>query len=69
MPALPEFAALGRIFRSTAPVNLTESETEYVVTCTKHIFEAHLVLEFSITNTINDQMLKDVMVRAGSKTR
>ena len=50
-------------------MNLTESETEYVVTCTKHIFEAHLVLEFSITNTINDQMLKDVMVRAGSKTR
>ena len=62
LPQIPEFAALGRIFRSTAASALTESETEYVVTCTKHIFEAHLVLEFSITNTIEDQMLKDCMV-------
>ena len=27
---VPELAALGRVFRSTSPIELTESETEYV---------------------------------------
>lgn len=57
---MPELSSLGRVFRSTAPVALTETETEYVVRCVKHIFEEHVVLDFSIHNTIADQMLKDV---------
>merc|ERR1712183_863876 len=32
--AIPELASLGRAFRSARPVALTESETEYVVSCT-----------------------------------
>jgi coatomer protein complex subunit gamma len=59
---VPQLAALGRIFRSAAPVPLTESETEYVVRCVKHIFEEHVVLDFCVTNTIEDQMLVDVTV-------
>eukprot|EP00611_Tribonema_gayanum_P013774 TRINITY_DN24994_c0_g1_i2.p1 TRINITY_DN24994_c0_g1~~TRINITY_DN24994_c0_g1_i2.p1 ORF type:complete len:854 (-),score=272.22 TRINITY_DN24994_c0_g1_i2:124-2685(-) len=59
---IPELAALGRVFRSTAPVPLTESETEYVVRCVKHIFDAHVVLDFSVHNTIADQMLTEVGV-------
>ena len=35
---------------------------EYVVTCTKHLFANHVVLQFSILNTIDDQRLKDVRV-------
>merc|ERR1712226_1042104 len=35
--AQPELAQFGRVFRSTPVLQLTESETEYVVTCTKHI--------------------------------
>ena len=60
--AIPEFASLGPIFRSCAPVELTESETEYLVRCTKHVFSQHVVFEFRLTNTLNDQLLKDVEV-------
>jgi coatomer protein complex subunit gamma len=60
--AIPELASLGRAFRSALPVMLTESETEYVVQCTKHIFENHVVLQFSVQNTIEDQRLDNVTV-------
>jgi len=60
--AIPELASLGRAFRSAQPVQLTESETEYVVQCTKHIFESHVVLQFSVQNTIDDQRLDNMTV-------
>jgi len=60
--AIPELASLGRAFRSAQPVQLTESETEYVVQCTKHIFESYVVLQFSVQNTIDDQRLDNLTV-------
>jgi len=60
--AIPELAELGRAFRSSPPVMLTEDETEYVVQCTKHIFTNHVVLQFSVQNTIEDQRLDNVTV-------
>jgi len=60
--AEPRLSHLGRVFRSTQPSELTESETEYVVRCVRHIFDDRVVLEFKVTNTINDQKLKDVQV-------
>lgn len=60
--AIPELASLGRAFRSSTAVPLTESETEYVVTCIKHIFESHIVLQFNVQNTIDDQRLENVTV-------
>jgi coatomer protein complex subunit gamma len=60
--AIPELATLGRAFRSTSPVPLTESETEYVVQCVKHIFPNHIVLQFSVQNTIEEQRLDNVTV-------
>eukprot|EP00980_Cylindrotheca_fusiformis_P012278 scaffold3001_cov122-Cylindrotheca_fusiformis.AAC.3 len=60
--AIPELASLGRAFRSARPVPLTELETEYVVACTKHIFQNHVVLQFSVQNTIDDQRLDNVTV-------
>ena len=60
--AIPELAALGRTFRSSQPVQLTESETEYVVQCIKHIFPNHVVLQFTIQNTIEEQRLENVTV-------
>ncbi|CAG2068501.1 unnamed protein product [Timema podura] len=44
--AVTELASLGPLFRSSEPVELTESETEYVVRCVKHSFTEHLVLQF-----------------------
>lgn len=60
--AVPELAKLGRAFRSCAAVALTETEMEYVVSCVKHIFEEHVVLQFSVLNTIDDQSLRNVRV-------
>lgn len=60
--AIPELAALGRAFRSSSPVQLTESETEYVVQCVKHIFPNHVVLQFTVQNTIEEQRLDNVTV-------
>jgi len=60
---IPELAVLGRAFRSSQEVALTENEMEYVVTCVKHIFDSHVVLQFSILNTIDDQRLRNVVVK------
>ena len=38
----------------------SESETEYNVRCIKHIFPAHVVLQFDCTNTLDDQLLEGV---------
>ncbi|GJJ76910.1 coatomer subunit gamma [Entomortierella parvispora] len=58
-----EFASFGPLFKSTAkPVELTESETEYVVSCVKHVFAHHVVFQFNIKNTLNDSVLEDVNV-------
>lgn len=61
--AIPEIAKLGPLFKSSTPAELTESETEYVVQCIKHVFPQHLLLQFDCTNTLNDQLLEDVVVQ------
>ncbi|KAG0036175.1 coatomer subunit gamma [Podila clonocystis] len=60
---VPEFTSFGPLFKSSAkPVELTEAETEYVVSCVKHVFAHHVVFQFNIRNTINDTVLEDVNV-------
>ncbi|MGH0140717.1 UNVERIFIED_CONTAM: hypothetical protein FKN15_075750 [Acipenser sinensis] len=63
LAAIPEFKALGPLFKSSDPVQLTEAETEYVVRCIKHTFTNHMVFQFDCTNTLNDQLLQKVMVQ------
>jgi len=62
--AIPEFAHLGPLFKSSnLPSELTESETEYMVRCVKHTFPNHMVFQFDCTNTLRDQILEDVTVQ------
>eukprot|EP00002_Diphylleia_rotans_P031974 TRINITY_DN6672_c0_g2_i1.p1 TRINITY_DN6672_c0_g2~~TRINITY_DN6672_c0_g2_i1.p1 ORF type:complete len:850 (+),score=187.47 TRINITY_DN6672_c0_g2_i1:58-2607(+) len=61
--AIPQFAALGKLCHSTRPVELTESETEYVVNCVKHFFTNHIVFQFNVTNTLNSVVLENVLVK------
>nr|KAF6422010.1 COPI coat complex subunit gamma 1 [Rousettus aegyptiacus] len=64
LAAVPEFHGLGPLFKSSPePVALTESETEYVIHCTKHTFTDHMVFQFDCTNTLNDQTLEHVTVQ------
>lgn len=45
---VPEFDAYGPVLKSgSKPVELTESEMEYVVACVKHIFAEHVVFQVS----------------------
>ncbi|KAK3216847.1 hypothetical protein GRF29_1g1134366 [Pseudopithomyces chartarum] len=57
---IPELAAHGGLLKSSAVVELTESETEYVVTAVKHIFKDHVVLQYDVKNTLPDTVLLDV---------
>nr|XP_033782639.1 coatomer subunit gamma-1 isoform X2 [Geotrypetes seraphini] len=64
LASVPEFKDLGPLFKSSLePVALTESETEYVIRCTKHTFTNHMVFQFDCTNTLNDQVLENVTVQ------
>eukprot|EP01112_Ceratiomyxa_fruticulosa_P000143 TRINITY_DN10163_c0_g1_i1.p1 TRINITY_DN10163_c0_g1~~TRINITY_DN10163_c0_g1_i1.p1 ORF type:complete len:464 (-),score=84.26 TRINITY_DN10163_c0_g1_i1:462-1853(-) len=59
----PKLAHLGELFKSSSTVELTESETEYVVNCVKHIFPTHIVFQFNCTNTLEEQVLENVFVQ------
>lgn len=51
---------LSLFFQSSAPVELTEAETEYAVNVVKHIFGGHIVFQYNCTNTIPEQLLENV---------
>ncbi|KAA0036605.1 coatomer subunit gamma [Cucumis melo var. makuwa] len=62
LSSIPEFANFGKLFKSSAPVELTEAETEYAVNVVKHIFDSHVVFQYNCTNTIPEQLLENVTV-------
>ncbi len=59
---IPELKAYGDVLKSSAVVELTESETEYVVSVVKHIFKEHIVLQYDIKNTLEATILDNVTV-------
>lgn len=61
---IPEFKSHGNVLKSSSVVDLTESETEYVVTAVKHIFKEHIVLQYEVKNTLPDTVLEEVSVVA-----
>ncbi|KZT33683.1 coatomer subunit gamma [Sistotremastrum suecicum HHB10207 ss-3] len=63
LAAVPEFADYGLALSSSSkPTPLTESETEYVVSCVKHIFKEHVVFQFNVSNTLPDTVLEQVSI-------
>ncbi|WFD35993.1 coatomer subunit gamma [Malassezia cuniculi] len=67
LSAVPQFASYGPLLASSpvTPTMLTESETEYVVAAVKHIFASHIVVQYSITNTLPEIVLENVAVVVG----
>lgn len=43
--SIPSLAVLGSILKSSQPVELTENDVEYVVSCVKHIFTQNIVFQ------------------------
>ncbi|KAA8536111.1 hypothetical protein F0562_028589 [Nyssa sinensis] len=62
LSSIPEFSNFGKLFKSSASVELTEAETEYAVNVVKHIFDSHVVFQYNCTNTIPEQLLENVTV-------
>ncbi|CAI0438068.1 unnamed protein product [Linum tenue] len=62
LSSIPELASLGKPFKSSAPTELTEAETEYAVNVVKHIYDRHVVFQYNCTNTIPEQQLEEVSV-------
>ncbi|GAA5889804.1 hypothetical protein JCM5296_002346 [Sporobolomyces johnsonii] len=60
---VPELAEYGPVLKSSLkPVELTERETEYVVSCVKHVFAEHVVFQFNVRNTVDAVHLEQVSV-------
>lgn len=64
LSSIPELQGYGTVLKSSAVVDLTESETEYVVSVVKHIFKDHVVLQYNVKNTLPDTVLEEVSVVA-----
>lgn len=64
---VPQLASLGAVFKSSPCKMLTESETEYSVRLTKHVFAAHFVFQYECTNTMNDVVLEEVVMQMAAE--
>ena len=42
---VPELAPYGTVINSSKPIQLTENEVEYQVSCVKHVFREHIVFQ------------------------
>lgn len=66
MQAVPQLADYGPLLKSSKKATeLTESETEYVVSVVTHVFAEHIVLQYNVTNTLSDTVLDNVAVVVG----
>lgn len=61
--SMADLLASDKHIYSTAPQQLTEQDAEYVIQCVKHVFEAHVILQYEIHNSIEDQILSKVNVK------
>lgn len=61
---IPELKAHGSVLSSSQTVELTESETEYVVTAIKHIYKENIVIQYDIKNTLANTVLEDISIVA-----
>ena len=55
---LGEAAMCGKLFKTSAPFQITEDDSDFVVSCQKHVYANHLVLQFDVTNTLEGHVLE-----------
>ena len=59
-PELSALANSSKLIYTSAPSNVNDSTAEYVVQTIKYFFDNFIVVQYSITNTLEDQVLSDV---------
>lgn len=58
---LPEaFKDLGLPLKTCKALQLTEHDSDYVVSCIKHIYEKFIIFQFNCTNKVNDSVIENV---------
>ncbi|CAL5419832.1 unnamed protein product [Camellia sinensis] len=63
LSSIPEFSSFGKLFKSSAPVELTEAETEYAVHAVQHIFDRHNLLSLFTSTLLLLLLLPQCWVR------
>lgn len=56
---VPELASYGAVINSSKPVQLTENETEYQVSCVKHVFREHIVFQVSLSHILPSRVISE----------
>jgi len=67
--SIPQLAILGELLNSTPPQYLTESDmvsSPYHVKVIKHIFPGHIVLQYPVSNTLQEQVLRNLTLEIGT---
>lgn len=59
---------LGPLLNTSSPVEITEKEAAFPVSVTKHLYSKVIVLQFSVKNTVSDNLLKNISVEIGIKS-
>lgn len=59
---LDELEKYGKLEFKTDPVDMTDPDSEFVVSYFVNVFEKHLVLEFLVTNTVESMNLENVSI-------
>lgn len=68
--AIPELEpfGLGPKLASSRVIEVTESEAAFPVSVVKHLYPAHLVLQFTVINTLEEAFLKNVSIAVSTKS-
>lgn len=62
---VPFLKKLGKPFKSSEIISLTESDSDYVVNGVKHIFPTFIVFQFLVRNNVEEHILEDVDITLG----
>jgi len=71
LAAVPGLSGLGELLNSSSPLDLSESDgnvsAAYHVTLIKHLFPRHIVLMYTIVNTLSEQVLRNLSMEIGAE--
>uniref|UniRef100_A0A7S1KQR0 Coatomer subunit gamma n=1 Tax=Percolomonas cosmopolitus TaxID=63605 RepID=A0A7S1KQR0_9EUKA len=62
---IPFLKELGKPFKSSDIIHLTEADSDYVVNCVKHVFPTQVVFQFLVKNQVEEHILEDVEMSVG----
>jgi hypothetical protein len=62
-PTMAELVTNAKHIYSSAVVNLNDASAEYHVSTIKHFFDTIIIVQYAITNTLDDHILTKVKIQ------